>query len=120
MGNHMSRAKPNRNVFGIILRVLAIVLLLGAVRSMPYDYYVVLRWVACAAAVFVAVQAHIHVKSREWVSWSFGAMAVFFNPIAPIHLSRLTWVAIDLLAAIFLAGSFWWLRTDVGVEPESM
>ncbi len=31
--------------------------------------------------------------------WAYGAAAILFNPIIPIHLSKTLWTVIDLAAA---------------------
>ena len=81
-----------------ILIPLAILMLLGAAFShFPYSYYQFLRWVVCGVAVGLALAA-LEKKSQSWAA-VFGFMAVLFNPIAPLHLERESWVPIDLLAA---------------------
>ncbi len=77
--------------------VIAAVMLFATVGKWPYDYYLVLRWVVCAAAVFVAYQGWTFRK--PWASWLFGTVAVLFNPILPVHFQRATWQVIDLAAA---------------------
>lgn len=39
-------------------------------------------------------------------TWTFGMLAVLFNPIAPVYLQRSTWQILDYLAiaVIVLAG----------------
>jgi len=83
--------------------VLAAVMLLAALGPWPYDYYRLLRWVTCAAAVFIAYQGWTW--KRFWATWLFGFVAVLFNPIFPVHFSRHLWQVIDVAAAgLFVAG----------------
>ena len=78
-------------------------MLLGAFGYWPYGYYQLLRWVVCAAAIFVLV-ATITWKSY-WACWAFGVVAITFNPILPIHLSREIWQILDAaIASRFLVG----------------
>jgi len=73
-------------------------MLLLTLAPWPYGYYQLLRFVVCGAAVYVAVTAYKW--QRTWVTWLFGFIAVLFNPLIPIHLSRDIWQPIDLISAI--------------------
>lgn len=78
-------------------------MLFAALFRWPYGYYSLLRWVVCAAAVLTAYMGHAWKQS--WALWLFGFIAILFNPIAPIHLSRPLWLPIDLLAGLaFMLG----------------
>lgn len=77
--------------------LVAALFLLGALGRWPYGYYVLLRWVVCAAAAYIAFQAHN--SNRSGFVWAFGVVAVLFNPLSPIYLNREIWQVIDLLVA---------------------
>ena len=80
-------------------------MLFGALGRWPYDYYKLLRWVTCAAAVFVVVLAVVYEK--HWIAWPFGVVELAFNPVAPIHLTREIWAFLNVGAALgFLASIF--------------
>ena len=84
-------------------KLLAIVVLLGASGTHPYAYYQILRWVVCAAAAYAA---YLYLQAERTVLfWVFAAVAVLFNPIAPIYMSRDTWQNYDLIAAVIFAVS---------------
>jgi len=68
--------------------IIAALMLLLALASWPYGYYQLLRFVACGVAVYVAFMAYNWQKM--WATWLFGFIAVLFNPLIPIHLSRET------------------------------
>lgn len=86
-------------------KLLAIAVLLGAMGSHPYSYYQILRWVVCISAAYTAYLYIQH--ERTGLFWLFAAMAVLFNPIAPIYLDRDTWQLLDLgAAAIFIVSAF--------------
>ena len=83
----------------------AAAMLLLAVLRLPYSYYVLLRVVTFAAAVYVAFLAHSFGK-MTWV-WVLGVVALLFNPIFPVHLSREVWRPLDVaVAALFVCGVF--------------
>ncbi len=73
-------------------------MLLAALYPWPYGYYQLLRWATCGAAIFVSYNAYLW--KHNWAIWVFSIIAVLFNPIAPIHLSRETWQPIDVVCAI--------------------
>ncbi len=87
--------------FGIIIaKLISVGLLFAALGHHPYDYYTVLRLVACGVAVFTAFQA-AQLKRFGWLV-VFITIAVVHNPVAPIHLKRDTWALIDIATAVFL------------------
>lgn len=96
----------------LIPPIIATVLLLGALGRWPYGYYQLLRWITCAAAIWVALLAYAWQK--KWAVVSFGIIAVLFNPLIPIHLTREIWQPIDLLcAALFIVTTFTLRRAGV-------
>lgn len=81
--------------------LVACTMLLAALWEWPYGYYRFLRWVVCAAAVFTAWWAFT--EEKVWATWLFGFVAVLFNPVLPIHLTRPIWQVVDVgTAAVFL------------------
>lgn len=81
----------------------AIFLLLAIPPGWPYGFYQLLRWAIFASSVVVTwgfYKSHI----TAW-AFIFGAVALLFNPIAPIYLNKQSWVPIDFVAAVlfFLA-----------------
>jgi arginine exporter protein ArgO len=84
----------------LVLGAIAGVVLLGALGSWPYGYYRFLRWVVCAAAVIMAIGAYS--GRMLWAVWLLGFVALLFNPLAPVHLTREIWRPIDGVTAIVL------------------
>lgn len=83
----------------------AIMLLLAIPEFFPYGYYTLLRWVVSAGAVFLVYISH-QLKKTFWV-FLMALIALLFNPIAPIHLDKETWVIINLIVAVlFLVSIF--------------
>jgi len=80
--------------------ILSIFMLLGAIAEWPYGYYSLLRWITCIASILVAFQAFE--KNIDWAKVIFIIIAILFNPLAPIYLSRSTWIPIDIITAILL------------------
>ena len=89
-----------------IVSIISIVMLLLAIPPIwPYGYYILLRWVVTASAIFLVWIAY-NLKKTFWL-FLMGIIALLFNPIAPIHLDKETWIVIDLIVAtIFLVSIF--------------
>ncbi|MCH8275343.1 MAG: hypothetical protein IH851_11195 [Armatimonadetes bacterium] len=87
----------------MIPAIAAAAMLFYATGDHPYGYYQLLRVVVCVSALvatWVAVQEEI-----VWAIWVFGAIAVLFNPLIPVHLNKETWRYIDGLSGVlFVVG----------------
>jgi len=92
-----------------IVSVVAIIMLLLAIPDIwPYGYYVVLRWVVAASALFL-IWVSYELEKRIWLV-PMAIIAILFNPIVPIHLDKETWVIIDFVVAIFFLISIFGIR----------
>jgi hypothetical protein len=89
------------NIGRIFAKLIAAILLLIAVGwRHPYDYYTLLRWIACSVSAFTAYQA-IESKRKGW-GWIFTIAAIMVNPIIPLHLKRPDWAVVDITIAVLL------------------
>jgi len=79
--------------------ILSIFMLFGAIAEWPYGYYILLRWITCITSILVTFKAFE--KNNDWAKVVFIVISILFNPLAPIHLSRSTWIPIDIITAIF-------------------
>jgi hypothetical protein len=84
----------------VLTRIIAASGLLAAMLRWPYSYYSILRWTVCIVAAYSAFR-FAKSSRRSW-AWIFVAVAVVFNPVAPIFFSRPTWRVVDLAAAFIL------------------
>ena len=88
----------NRKLIKNLMLVCAIILLLS-LFNLPSGYYTFLR-IAITIGAVIAFIADYRRKFNFWMI-SFGAVAIFFNPIIPIYLhSRHDWMVIDLIVTI--------------------
>lgn len=75
-------------------------LLLLAILPLPYLYYELLRVV-----VFFGLITYIYFSLRnkeKIVLPVLGLIAVVFNPIIPLELSKMSWMIIDGFSGVFL------------------
>lgn len=101
-----------------ITRIASSVLLFWALASHPYSYYILLRWVVCGTAGYGAIFAGT-LQKIGW-AWTFGIIALLFNPIIPVHLSRETWAPVDIVAGVlFLISLFTITRRKKDDRTES-
>jgi predicted RNA-binding Zn-ribbon protein involved in translation (DUF1610 family) len=88
--------KPN-----FIPAVVTAIMLLLAVAPLQYDYYTILRWVVTIAGIYLSsIGALWRASGFWWMVFVFPCVAILFNPINPIHLTKAIWVPIDILCSI--------------------
>ena len=78
-------------------------LLLVALFPMPYGYYILLRIVVCAVSIWSGIEAHK--KGASITPWIFAVIAILYNPIEKIHLSKELWMPINIATAIIILSS---------------
>ena len=88
------------NFGSILAKLIAAVMLFAALGRHAYDYYTLLRWIACGVCAFTAFQA-VQSKKTGWLI-IFVIAAVVLNPFAPVHLKRDTWAIVDVAVAVLL------------------
>ncbi|PIZ00233.1 hypothetical protein COY62_03665 [bacterium (Candidatus Howlettbacteria) CG_4_10_14_0_8_um_filter_40_9] len=67
-----------------------------------------LRWAVTSIAAFSAFKAFESVNEK-W-SWVMGAIAILFNTIIPIHMSKEIWIVIDFTTALLFVSNIFVLR----------
>ena len=76
-------------------------LMVAAFGRWPYSFYVLMRLVVCGSAAYLALGAYRD-KSQSWM-WIMGAVALLFNPLVPVHMSRHDWQRLDVVGAFVFA-----------------
>jgi hypothetical protein len=84
----------------VFLALAATIVLSGASGTHSYSYYSTLRWLASLSAVGLVWRGAA--QGVKW-AWALVPVAILFNPIVPIHVSRETWRTLDIAAAVVLA-----------------
>ncbi len=83
----------------VILRAAAGLVALAVLPVWPYGYYLVIRVVVFVVAIYIVVVGK-PLASRDRAL--LGVLAVLFNPVFPVSLTRLVWLPIDLAASFYL------------------
>jgi hypothetical protein len=93
------------DVLRLALWVAIVGLVLAVVPIWPYGYFVLLRLAVSAVAICGLVVLGIGDPKR---TVGLSIVALLFNPILPVHLTRAIWFPIDLGIAFW----FWKLVAD--------
>lgn len=95
----------NKNNFYKYFLVIPIIMSFLALGQWTYGYFVLLRWVVTVGSIIVVLNAFD--KDIDWAKVVFVFIAMLFNPIVPVHLSRELWIPIDVVVgAIFVFAYF--------------
>ncbi len=89
-----------------------------AIGDHPYAYYTLVRVVTFVAALVGGLVAYR--ADRIWALWMFGVVALLFNPIVPVHLTKEVWCYLDALAgaALILGGLVVRIADGTGLASE--
>lgn len=77
---------------------ISIMLFLAIPTLFPYPYYSLLRWTVFIGSLYISFKAYEN--DRPVLLPFFITIAILFNPLIPIYLSKDTWVIIDLIVGI--------------------
>ena len=99
--------KNEKSIFWIA----PIVVMAIGVLPMPYGYYSLSRLVVCGCAIYFAIASKS--QNQDVFIWVFGALAVLYNPIIPVHLyEKEMWMIVNLFTALFFFVKRDLLRSD--------
>src|SRR5208282_1045481 len=86
-----------------VVWIVPTILLMIATLKLPDGYYTFTKIVTCGVAAILSFAGSQGNPISQW-SVLLALVAVLFNPVIPIHLSRPTWVFLDFgTAAAFAA-----------------
>ena len=90
-------------------QVIVIVMLAWSTLTvMPHDYYLVLRIAVCFSSLYLGYQA-LKTHQGFWVLVS-GFMAIIYNPVIPIGLTKPLWLGVNMVTIITMATAVYFLR----------
>lgn len=82
------------------LQLILAAMLLLCLASMPYGYYMLVRW--AAMAIFAITAFNYYAENKKELAITFGALALLFQPFFKIALGRTIWNIVDVVVAILL------------------
>jgi len=85
------------------IKIALIILLLGCLASMPYGYFMFVRFAAMVGFVYLGYQASL--VKQEQIQWTFFALAILFQPFYKIALGKPIWNIVDISVAAYLVWS---------------
>ena len=80
--------------------------LLLCLAPMPYGYFQFVRLVTTIA--FGVMAFRYYQERKEWLAYTFGTLALLFQPFYKIALGRTIWNVVDVIVAIGLVILFFW------------
>ena len=88
--------------------LLVTALSLIALAPLPYGYYTFLK-ICVTVCAGITAYLKFQTGNKNILAWTCVAVAILFNPIIPVHLTREIWMAMNVL----VAGLFCvlWLKT---------
>lgn len=98
---HQIRKEVDRESILKNVGFFVIILLLIAIMDLPYGYYIFLRiFVFAYAAIMSIFNYSKNKESNEW--WLTIPLAILFNPVIPIHLTKSIWIFLNLISAALI------------------
>lgn len=88
------------NIKNTLLLISVTVLFTALIDGWSYEFFTLLRFIVSSTTAYLAWLTYRNGK-ENW-TWALGAIAILFNPLLPIYLTREIWVVIDFITAIFL------------------
>lgn len=81
---------------------LAAALLFIAVAPLPYGFYTFIRIIVCGCASWMAYQSFSAGEKTFW-PWLMGFIAILFNPVATIYMTKEIWMVADTFTGALFA-----------------
>ena len=92
-----------------LIAIIAAAFLFSAlIDGLPYGFFFLLRLIVCSCSVLISWQAY-RFKKVKWVG-IYIFIALLFNPLIPIHLSREVWGGIDFAVGVFFVFTVFLLK----------
>ena len=102
----------NKNSLYLFLLIPAVLLILAPLISFPYGYYMFLRLIVTITSIMTIVYVIKAAGGINEISIIFGLIAILYNPIVPINLSREIWLPINFITAGILIFCFYRIKRD--------
>jgi hypothetical protein len=77
-----------------------VVVLLLAALPLPYGIYAIVRIITFLSCILIAISTVQNDRSISAWTFIYLFLALLFNPLFTIHLSREEWIVIDIASAV--------------------
>lgn len=98
--NRSENTKEQRARRKVAVIVACLMLGVALVPSIPYGYYLFMRWVVCGVCIYLTLQAN-ELKRVNW-AWTFGIAGAIYNPIIRVYATREIWVVVNIATIVVL------------------
>ncbi len=92
--------QTNAKKLKIALLLAALLMCFAVFPSLPRAFYILLKWVVCASAVYGVLCFKDEPRMNRHV-WPLVGLALLFNPFVPFSLTPLVWLILDLGTAVY-------------------
>jgi hypothetical protein len=85
----------------IIASIIMLIVAYSTTELLSNGFYQVLRFLVCSTTAYYSYKS-FKIEHKIW-GWIFAIMAVFFNPVLPIHFDPESWCNLDKIATTYLS-----------------
>ena len=89
----------NKNSLNLFLLIPAILLILAPIVSFPYGFYMFLRLIVTITSIIIIIYNIKAAGGFNEITILFGLIAILYNPIIPINLTREIWMPINFVTS---------------------
>ena len=89
----------NKNSLNLFLIIPAILLILAPLISFPYGFYMFLRLIVTITSIIIIIYNIKAAGGVNEITISFGLIAILYNPIIPVNLTREIWMPINFVTS---------------------
>ena len=100
----------------VLVRLVASIFLFIAVADLPFGYYKFMRLVVFLSAIYTCYISYIKSAKINFGVWSFGLIAILFNPVFPFYFGRSGWKTTDVIVGLIFVVSTFIIREDDSKE----
>ena len=89
----------SKNALLIFFLFPAILLIIAPLIPFPYGFYIFLRIIVTVTAAYIIYDTYKSFKGINETIIIFSIIAILYNPIIPIYLTREIWLPINFITA---------------------
>lgn len=89
----------SKNALLIFFLFPGVLLIVAPLISFPYGFYIFLRLIVTITAAYIIFDTYKNFKGINETIIIFSIIAILYNPIIPVHLTREIWLPINFVTA---------------------